>query len=487
VTPKLITFCLGLTLACAPSTAQDGRPVAFVNARILTMAGDPIAKGTLLVRNGVIAEVGTDVEIPAGTRVIDAAGQTIMPGLVSAWSQAGMGGGGRAQTMTRGRGRGGFRPSGPSRSSSNATNKAAAKVADEIYARQDVFGDLLSVGVTTLALTPSGAGFPGTAALLNPAGKDREGLVRDDDAFLVVGMGRNTATKKLLTETFDKAKKVVEERNKPKEEPKPEKPAEAAKDDAPKEAPKEGDGGKTPPTPKPDDPKPTPKPDEPKPDEPKPDPKPDEQKPSGDRNGGRPNGARPAREARKDPNLEVLADLLQKKRRAFVMLTSAADVVHYLDAVGDDLEFPMTVVATRVDGNSGHFDLVLDSIKNWKGAILMPPSMSTVERTAYAKNPAAEMHAAGVPVGFILGDNKGTVRGVFFRLMELVRHGLPAEAALAGVTRIPAEALGVAGEVGTIEAGKKANLLVFQGDPLDPLGSLSSVWIEGQKVNGASN
>ena len=70
--------------------AQDARPLAIQNARILTMQNGVIDNGTLLVRNGAIEAVGTDVEIPAGYQVVDAGGGTVMPGLVSAWSHAGL-------------------------------------------------------------------------------------------------------------------------------------------------------------------------------------------------------------------------------------------------------------------------------------------------------------------------------------------------------------------------------------------------------------
>ena len=70
--------------------AQDARPLAIQNARILTMQNGVIDNGTLLVRNGAIEAVGTDVEIPAGYQVVDAGGGAVMPGLVSAWSHAGL-------------------------------------------------------------------------------------------------------------------------------------------------------------------------------------------------------------------------------------------------------------------------------------------------------------------------------------------------------------------------------------------------------------
>jgi Tol biopolymer transport system component len=61
--------------------------IAFTNARILTMRGDEvIERGTIVVEANRIRAVGAaaDVAIPSGAKVLDAAGKTIMPGLVDA-------------------------------------------------------------------------------------------------------------------------------------------------------------------------------------------------------------------------------------------------------------------------------------------------------------------------------------------------------------------------------------------------------------------
>lgn len=57
--------------------------IALTGARILTMDGDRvIERGTVLIRDNRIAAVGADVEVPAGARVIDVSGATIMPGII---------------------------------------------------------------------------------------------------------------------------------------------------------------------------------------------------------------------------------------------------------------------------------------------------------------------------------------------------------------------------------------------------------------------
>lgn len=74
--------------APAPAAAQD-RAIALTGARILTMAGEPIENGTLVIQNGKILAVGADVAVPADAERIAAEGRVIMPGIVDTHSHIG--------------------------------------------------------------------------------------------------------------------------------------------------------------------------------------------------------------------------------------------------------------------------------------------------------------------------------------------------------------------------------------------------------------
>jgi imidazolonepropionase-like amidohydrolase len=63
---------------------------AIRGARIVTLAGEPIEKGTLVIRDGRISEVGPDVAVPAEAEVIEADGLEIYPGIMDAVSQLGL-------------------------------------------------------------------------------------------------------------------------------------------------------------------------------------------------------------------------------------------------------------------------------------------------------------------------------------------------------------------------------------------------------------
>ena len=62
--------------------------VAITNATILTASHGTIQRGTIVIRDGKIAAVGPDVAVPAGARVIDAAGKFVTPGIIDAHSHS---------------------------------------------------------------------------------------------------------------------------------------------------------------------------------------------------------------------------------------------------------------------------------------------------------------------------------------------------------------------------------------------------------------
>ncbi|MEY4675013.1 MAG: Atrazine chlorohydrolase [Planctomycetota bacterium] len=465
--------------------AQDARPVAFTNARILTLSGAPIERGTVVVREGRIEAVGADATVPAGARVVDMAGGTLMPGLVSSFSRAGFVAQPQApqpeNPMGRRRGGQGGMPF-PGGGGGGTANSPATKVVERLDPYQKIFGELLREGITSLALTPMGNGMPGQGAVLRPDGKNLADLTADDDAFLFFAIARDSGVKKLFKENFDKAKKALEERKKPPAPPAPPAaaPAAAAKpEEKPKEEPKPGEQPKPQPSPNPS-PTPTPNP------EPKPEPKPGQEPPKQEAKPAEAPKQEAPKPAPKDPNVEVLADLLDGKRRAILQVGSAADLLHWFHALEKDVPFPRTIVVPSHDPSSGTVDVVVDKLKEMKCAVLLPPTLASLPRSRYLVHPAAKLHEAGIEVGFHLGERRDQVRAIFFQLMELVRSGLPADVALRGVTLVPAKALGIDKQVGTIEVGKQANLLEFSGDPLDPASTLRGVWLGGRKVESDS-
>jgi imidazolonepropionase-like amidohydrolase len=70
-----------------PAAAPEPAPVILIqNATILTVSHGTIEHGSLLIRDGKIAEVGANVKAPKDAQVIDAAGQFVMPGIIDCHS-----------------------------------------------------------------------------------------------------------------------------------------------------------------------------------------------------------------------------------------------------------------------------------------------------------------------------------------------------------------------------------------------------------------
>jgi imidazolonepropionase-like amidohydrolase len=63
-----------------------------------------------------------------------------------------------------------------------------------------------------------------------------------------------------------------------------------------------------------------------------------------------------------------------------------------------------------------------------------------------------------------------------------VRHGMPRERALQAITLAPAQVLGVADRVGSLERGKDADVLILSGDPLAGTSRVQRVLVDGRTV-----
>src|ERR1700683_3179118 len=98
---------LSFLWCCVNALAEGPSTVAIRNAKIVTVSGPVIAKGTVILKNGLIEAVGENVAVPADAWVVDGEGMTVYPGLIDALSTVGMPGGAPAHTAAAGGGRGG--------------------------------------------------------------------------------------------------------------------------------------------------------------------------------------------------------------------------------------------------------------------------------------------------------------------------------------------------------------------------------------------
>ncbi|HJS74387.1 MAG TPA: amidohydrolase, partial [Vicinamibacteria bacterium] len=77
---------LSLLFLTASASWLRAETLAIRGGTVLTVTRGTIANGTVLLRDGKIAAVGTDVSIPGDARVLDASGRFVMPGIIDAHS-----------------------------------------------------------------------------------------------------------------------------------------------------------------------------------------------------------------------------------------------------------------------------------------------------------------------------------------------------------------------------------------------------------------
>lgn len=95
---------------------------------------------------------------------------------------------------------------------------------------------------------------------------------------------------------------------------------------------------------------------------------------------------------------------------------------------------------------------------------------------------AASLHKAGL--NFVLSSG-GNYKDFVKNIRLAVKAGLPADVALAKITREPAAMLGLEDIIGTVELGKIANLVVTDGDLFDEKTDIKMVFIDGNKIEPA--
>jgi Amidohydrolase family len=178
-----------LILCSAFAFAQpEPTSIAIRNAKIVTVSGATIAKGTVVLRNGLIEAVGDNVAVPADSLVIEGDGLTVYPGLVDGLSTWGMGTAGAAG----GNGRGG----GGGRGNAAATATAATpapppsrgpedrpsttswvKAADELQPGDRRIELARNAGFTSAVVFPERGIFAGQGSIINLAGAKASDMV----------------------------------------------------------------------------------------------------------------------------------------------------------------------------------------------------------------------------------------------------------------------------------------------------------------------
>ncbi|MEK6282621.1 MAG: amidohydrolase family protein [Acidobacteriota bacterium] len=168
---------------------------AITNARIVTVSGPVIERGTVVIRDGLIAAVGENVAAPADARLVDGTGLTVYPGLIDSSTALGIPQPSPTATPSPGAGGGGgfaalLRP----QSFLSAPNspqppglQPEVMVEDFIRPGGEQIEAARNVGITTAVSAPRSGIWMGQSALINLSGDNAQQMIVRSPVAMHVG------------------------------------------------------------------------------------------------------------------------------------------------------------------------------------------------------------------------------------------------------------------------------------------------------------
>src|SRR6056297_1071572 len=153
--------------------------LAIKNAKIITMAGDIIENGDILISDGKILNVGSNLDIPENCQVIDKTGKTILPGFVDAHTHLGIG----EEDI-------GW--AGKDYDESTDPVTPHLKAIDAINPADTGLKDAYKGGVTTVMVTPGSSNiFGGECCVIKTYGKTVDEMLLKEKAGIKAAVGEN--------------------------------------------------------------------------------------------------------------------------------------------------------------------------------------------------------------------------------------------------------------------------------------------------------
>jgi imidazolonepropionase-like amidohydrolase len=397
---------------------------AITNARIVTVSGAAIEKGTVVIRDGLIEAVGPNAKIPADARVLDGTGLTVYPGFFDALTSLGLSA--PQPQPTRGPGGGGQTPQAP-QSNSNYPNGLQPEVStfDALKATDSLFEASRMAGFTTALSVPRDGIFNGQSAVINLAGDSVSNIVikspfAEHFTFRTTGAAVYPAS---LMGTFSAFRQML------------------------LDAARLQDWQKT--------------------------------------YAANPKGMK---RPEADKSLEALFPVINGTMPIVFNANLEREIVRALDLAK---EFKLNAI---IAGGQEAWK-VASRLREQNVAVLLslnfpkrttavspesdPEDMETLRFRVETPKCAARLMQAGVRFAFQSGG-LANVNDFFTNAAKATENGLPVEAAIRAMTLSSAQILGVDNRLGSIEAGKIANLTVVRGDILAKDKSITHVFIDGR-------
>ena len=431
----LIRMILLLSLLTASARAErpavEDKPdrIAIRAGTVLTISTNPIQDGTVLIENGAIRAVGRDVVVPDGARVIHAKGKFVLPGFMDAQSSLYVMAG---------------EASGPGGGS------AEWSVADALDPFIERHEEVLRQGVTVVYVAPPGrGGFAGRGAVLSLNGaRTPEKLVLKADAAVraSIGVSANNQSSSLarlddyanLRETLIETQAYAQRQRRYRQAL-----AEYEKKKAEQEKEKKDDAGS---------------------------------KPKNSQELKRPDKPRP------NPTHEVLTRVLEKEIPLQIEVHRVGDILNALRLAE---EFKFSLVLDRC--TEGH--LIAGEIARCKVPVVVGPvstsfaAMPRLEYRNHSPENAAILAAKGIQTAVGVSGRDG-LSSKFITLAAALAaaNGMDRDSALRAITLTPAEIYGVADRVGSLDVGKRADLVIMTGHPFDAGSQVEMVLVGGKVV-----
>lgn len=400
---------------------------ALTNAKIVTVSGANIDKGTIIIRNGLIENVGTGVSIPADSQVIDASGLIVYPGFFDAASGVGIAAPQQAQRPP-GQG-GGFQQQQAQATQPQSNSNYPSGMQPEVYAADLIKANDASVetarngGFTTVLSVPRERIFNGQSALINTAGDSvSEMLLRSPVAlhisFVPLGASYPTSmmgTFSALRQIFLDAQRLQSWTNAYKKEPK---------------------GMKRP---------------------------------------------------ESDKSLEALFPVLNREVPAAFNANTEIEIIRVLDFAKEFNLLPIIVggqeswkVTDRLKASKATVLLSLNFPKRTSSNSpdADPEPLETLRFRVEVPKGAARLKQAGIPFAFQSGG--ATAADFLSNAAKAVENGLSKDDALRSMTLNTAKIFDVDDRLGSIEKGKIANLVVVRGDIFDRAKTITHVFVDGK-------
>jgi imidazolonepropionase-like amidohydrolase len=180
-----------------------------------------------------------------------------------------------------------------------------------------------------------------------------------------------------------------------------------------------------------------------------------------------------------DMKMDVLSQLLKGEIKALITANSSVDI---MNAIRIAKEFNLKLV---LDGAAEAY-LLIDEIKKAKAEIILHATMARNEDDMLnmTRESAALLTKAGIPVSIESGQEAYVpkTRIVLYEAALTLAFGQTFEEALKSITINPAKLLGIDQRVGSIETGKDADLVMYDGDPFEYTTHVCNVIIDGQVV-----